>query len=201
MAKYKTTKSALILASGLMLSAVAWADDGSLSMLVSNCISCHGPNGSSLGPATPTIAGLEPNTFVKIMERYKNGKHHSTIMGRIAKAYTTKDFKLMANYFANQPFVASPQSGVNMAKAKKGAKLHNEYCEDCHAKGGKVDMGATLLVGQWMPYLQFSLADFHNGIRDIPKVMQREVHKMVEVNGKESLEDVVHFYGSQTGQK
>jgi len=67
----KTTKYALIFASGLMINTITWADDGSLSMLVGICFRCHDPNGSSLGPATPTIAGLNDETFVEIMEEYK----------------------------------------------------------------------------------------------------------------------------------
>ncbi|OQY44240.1 MAG: hypothetical protein B6247_30520 [Candidatus Parabeggiatoa sp. nov. 2] len=49
-----------------------------------------------------------------------------------------------------------------------------------------------------MPYLQFSLADFHSGVRDMSKKMKKRMRKMVRAKGEKSLDDIVHFYGSQT---
>lgn len=195
---YKTTRYALIFASGLMINTITWADDGSLSMLVGICFGCHGPNGSSLGPATPTIAGLNDETFVEIMEEYKYDERPSTIMGRIAKGYTDRDLQRMADYFAKQPFVRYSQA-VDAKKAKKGAKLHQQYCEKCHEdEGYEDDHGSGIVAGQWMPYLQFSLADFQTRVRNQPRKMKRRLRKMIQANGEESLSDIVHFYGSQT---
>ncbi|RKZ82523.1 MAG: cytochrome c4 [Candidatus Parabeggiatoa sp. nov. 1] len=167
-------------------------------MLVGTCFSCHGYNGSSLGPTTPTIAGLDNDTFVQIMTEYKDGERPSTIMGRIAKGYTGKDFQRMAEYFAKQPFVRYPQL-VNTAKVKKGAILHEKYCERCHQDNGYTDYQASgILAGQWMPYLQLSLADFQINARNMPRKMKIQIRKMIKGNGEESINDIVHFYGSQT---
>jgi len=193
-------KYAMILASGLILSpTIATAGDSSnLTLLVGNCIACHGPNGSSLGPATPTIAGLESESFVDIMEEYKNGERPSTIMGRIAKGYTLDDFEQMAEYFATKPFVRQKQT-FDPDKAKNGSKYHNKYCEKCHEHDGyeEDEDGSSILAGQWMPYLHFSLTDFHTRIRDMPKKMKKRMKKMVNEYGQDSLEYLVHFYGSQ----
>jgi sulfide dehydrogenase cytochrome subunit len=198
---YKTTRYALLLASGLMINTTTWADDGSLFMLVGTCFSCHGPNGSSLGPTTPTIAGLDDDTFVEIMEEFKNDERPSTIMGRIAKGYAEADFRQMAKYFAKQPFVRYPQA-VNAEKVKRGATWHQQYCERCHQDDGYVDYEASgILAGQWMPYLQFSLADFQASARNMPRKMKIQIRKMIKAHGEESLNDIVHFYGSQTQTK
>jgi sulfide dehydrogenase cytochrome subunit len=191
-------KYALLLASGLILSTSTWATDWDLSILVGNCIGCHGPEGSSLGPATPTIAGLEEETFVEAMEEFKQGERPSTIMERIAKGYTQKELVQMADYFAKQPFVRHTQE-IDAQKAKMGQKLHRQYCEKCHEDNGYTDHdGSGILAGQWMPNLQFNLADFHTGVRDMPKKMKKRLQKMVNRYGEESLENIVHFYGSQT---
>jgi sulfide dehydrogenase cytochrome subunit len=195
---YLKTRYALLLASGLMINTTTWAADESLSVLVSICFGCHGPSGSSLGPAIPTIAGLEDDTFVEIMEEYKYDDRPSTIMGRIAKGYSDEDFQRMADYFAKQPFVRYPQA-VDATKVKKGAKLHDKYCEKCHDDEGYEDEhGSGIVAGQWMPYLQFSLADFRARVRNQPRKMKRRLRKMVQAHGEESLDDLVHFYGSQT---
>ena len=195
----KTPKYALILASGLMLSTTTWAanDGGSLTMLVGNCIACHGPNGSSLGPATPTISGSDDETFLEAMMAYKNDERPSTIMGRIAKGYSEADFEQMANYFSNQSFVRQKQA-FDPAKAQKGQEYHERYCHKCHEDGGYVDEdGSAILAGQWMPYLQFSLTDFRAGHREMSKKMKQRLNKMVKREGEQSLEAMVHFYGSQ----
>ncbi len=195
---YKTITYALILASGLMLNTTTWANDGSLFMLVGSCFGCHGQNGSSLGPAMPTIAGLEDETFVEIMEEYKYDERHSTIMGRIAKSYTDGELQQMANYFAKQPFVRYPQA-VDADKVKKGAKLHRQYCEKCHDDDGYEDEhGSGIVAGQRMLYLQFSLADFKARVRNQPRKMKRRLRKMIQAHGEASLDNLVHFYGSQT---
>ena len=201
---YKTTKYILLLASGMILSASTWAsEDNRLSLMLNGtCMVCHGSQGSSVGPATPTIAGMESEDFVDAMIDYKSGERPSTIMGRIAKGYTEEQFQMMANYFTKQPFVRSQQT-VEPLKVNSGAKLHEKYCEKCHDDSGYgfSNEGSAILAGQWMPYLQFSLADFQAGVRDMPRKMKKRMKIMVKKEGEESLDELVHFYGSLTEQK
>ena len=35
----------------------------SANMLANNCVGCHGPDGNSLGPAIPSIAGVDKGSF------------------------------------------------------------------------------------------------------------------------------------------
>jgi sulfide dehydrogenase cytochrome subunit len=197
----KKTRYTLLIAMGLMLNPTTWATTSNLSLLVGNCEGCHGPQGSSLGPATPTIAGMAEDTFLDAMEEYQQDERPSTIMGRIAKGYTEEDFKQMATYFRKQPFVRYPQE-VDASKAQQGQKLHEEYCEKCHEDNGFTDEdGSSILAGQWMPYLQFSLADFQAGHRKMSKKMKKRLEKMLQAHGEKSLEDIVHFYSSQTEMK
>ncbi|MDY6992837.1 MAG: c-type cytochrome [Pseudomonadota bacterium] len=194
---YKTCSA--ILASGLLLTPpTILAEDLSTFMLVAPCAACHGPEGSSVGPATPTISGFSTDSFLEAMEMFKSGDRPSTIMERLAKGYSKQDFEVMAKYFAQQEFVRYEQQ-TDAAKAKKGAELHDEYCEKCHEENGFVDEdGSAVLAGQWLPYLQFSLEDYHQGEREMTKKMRKRMKKMVEEHGEESLDQVAHFYASQT---
>jgi len=167
-------------------------------LLVGNCIACHGPAGSSLGPAIPTIAGMSPDTFKEAMKFYQTGERPSTIMGRLAKGYSEKDFEVMADYFSKLTFVRYPQA-VDAEKAKKGQALHEEFCEKCHVDNGFTDEdGSSVLAGQWLPYLQFSLADFQAGKREMTKKMKGRLEKMLKVYGEGSLDEIAHFYAGQT---
>ncbi len=193
---HKTIGTALLLAGGLVLSSTsAFAADPT--MLGNTCAGCHGTNGSSVGPATPSIAGLTEDTIVEAMKAYKSGERPSTIMGRIAKGYTDEEFKAMGQFFSKQKMVIYPQS-TDAAKAKKGAKLHDKYCEKCHEDGGTVDdEGTSILAGQWMPYLTFSMEDFNAGTREMPKKMKRKLEKMLDKEGQAGLDSLINFYGSQ----
>lgn len=197
------TTRILLLVSGLLFATTIWANEDNLPlMLVNSCMVCHGFQGSSLGPATPSIAGMDKEDFVETMEAYKKDEIPSTIMGRIAKGYTHADFQVMAKYFSKQAFVRYPQQ-FNLNKAKQGAVLHKEFCEKCHKNNGYSfgDEGASILAGQWMPYLRFNLADIRANVREMPKKMKKRLEKMVKIHGEESLEALIHFYGSLTEQK
>jgi len=198
--KYKNY-AILILATGLIISPTAWATELPL-MLIGNCTVCHGLAGSSVGPAAPSIARMDSEDFVDTMLEYQNDERPSTIMGRIAKGYSEADFQIMADYFAKQALVRYSQP-VDAEKVKTGQQLHKKYCERCHENDGYgySDEGYGILAGQWMPYLRFSLTDFQSRVRDMPRKMEKRMQKMVTQHGEESLEELVHFYGSHTNQK
>lgn len=193
---HKTVGTALLLAGSLVLSSTSVLAADPV-MLGNTCAGCHGTNGVSMGPATPSIAGMTETTIVDAMKGYKSGERPSTIMGRIAKGYTDEEFEAMGQFFSKQKYVPAEQT-VDADKAKKGGKLHDKYCDKCHEKGGRIDDdGTSILAGQWMPYLTFSLEDFNSGARNMPKKMKRKLEKMVEKEGAEGLDSIVHFYGSQ----
>ena len=205
---FKTLKF-VTLTAGLIVSPLALAGGDAPSLLVGTCISCHGPAGSSVGPANPSIAGImDTEDFVSSMQDYKNDAVPSTIMGRIARGYSDADFKAMAEYFGGQELVR-PTQEFDAKKAKKGKKIHNKYCEKkCHEDNG-YDNKKGVLAGQWMPYLEYALADFHDGSRKTAKErekagdgkMEKKMKKMLDKEGKAGLESLVHFYGSQTKSK
>jgi cytochrome subunit of sulfide dehydrogenase len=195
--KYKKlSRTTLLLAGGLMLGGNALAIDRG-EMLANNCAGCHGAKGASNGPAIPTIGGLKTDSFIEAMKAYQAGRPGTTIMDRIAKGYSEEDITLMAEYFAKQTFVRHNQPH-DADKAKKGAKLHDKYCDKCHEDGGKKDEdGSSVLAGQWLPYLQYQLADFKSGQREMPKKMASALEKMVKESGDGALDEIANYYASQ----
>jgi sulfide dehydrogenase cytochrome subunit len=193
----KVTQSVFILFVVLMFNPMAWAIGDAPPLLVGTCVGCHGHDGSSMGPAAPTIAGLDTQTFIHIMKSYRRDGRPSTIMGRLARGYTNNEIEIMADYFGKKTFVRQVQK-VDRAKVMRGRELHKEYCEKCHEQDGShdVDRGG-ILAGQWMPFIKFNLIDFRMGARDLPKDMSRRLRMMVRRNGESSIDDIIHFYGSQ----
>jgi len=201
---YKTLTKAIMVA-GLALgvsSAASAADEkvmmgASADMLANNCQGCHGTNGASKGPASPTIAGLSKDYFIEVMEGFASGEVHSTIMGRLAQGYTKEEIEQLANHYAGLPFVKAVQN-FDAGQVQDGAKLHDKYCEKCHADGGtSAEDDAGVLAGQWTQYVKWQLDDFQAGHREAPKKMAKQVEKMLEKEGSAGIDALLNYYASQ----
>jgi len=84
---------AVLLGSGMLLGATQLQAEPTATMLADTCAGCHGTDGASTGPATPSLAGMSEEYMVESMEAFKSGERPSTVMGRIAKGYSEKEFK------------------------------------------------------------------------------------------------------------
>jgi sulfide dehydrogenase cytochrome subunit len=226
-----TPRTIALVAGAMALGAgsVLWAADeppkpelisgASGAMLADTCAGCHGTDGASVGPASPTIAATYPEYFVEVMQGFRDGKVYSTIMGRIAKGYSDEELKLMAAYFADKPFQAADQP-FDEKLAAKGAKLHDKFCEKCHSDGGKIVKGEAgdkgkgkgkeeededegggeeyyLLAGQWTPYLHYTMEDFLADRREMPKKMKSKLKDLMTKEGDAGLPAIFAFYASQ----
>ena len=196
--KTKPALSALLIAGGFAFSMSVMAETPSPSMLGNTCAGCHGTNGNSHGPATPTLAGASKDYIIEAMEYYATGERASTIMGRIAKGYTKDEVKAIAEFFSKQKFIPAKGQEFDPKLAKKGAKLHDKYCEKCHAEGGtSSEDDAGILAGQWIPYLKYTLADMQAGKSHVPKKMKKKLKKLHKKAGDAGIEQLMNFYASR----
>ena len=205
MAKTSTKLALLTGAAALGLFSTTFAADApelmsgaSARMLSETCAGCHGTDGASGGPAIPTIAGMNGEYFVELMQGYQKDEVYGTIMNRIAKGYTDEEVALMATFFAGKEFVAAKQE-FDEGMVKTGLKLHDKYCEKCHSEGGKVleDEEYYILAGQWTPYLKYALSDFIEERREMPKKMKKKLDKLIEKEGDEGLDALWAYYASE----
>jgi sulfide dehydrogenase cytochrome subunit len=202
---YKTlTKALLVAGLAIGLSSGAFAADepktkmgASDAMLANTCAGCHGTNGVSSGPAIPTIAGLSNEYFVEIMKGYAEGTVPSTVMGRMAQGYTEDEIKQLAKFYVAKPFVKAKQN-FNADLVKEGGKLHDKYCEKCHAEGGQsAEDDAGVMAGQWTPYLVYQMQDFEAGTREAPKKMNKKVKELMAKEGQAGIDALLSYYASQ----
>ena len=184
---------AMLLSSILMLGSTQLLAAPSASMLADTCAGCHGTDGASIGPATPTIAGMSAEYFKETMKAYQEDDRKSTIMGRIARGYSDKEVALMADYYAGKPFVRATQK-LDAEKVEAGSKLYKDNCSKCHdEKGSLADDDSGILAGQWLPYMQYSMEDFKAGDREMPKKMAKKVKKLDDFD----IEALLTFFASQ----
>lgn len=189
----RQTITAALLACGLLTTGSVLAAPPTAEMLGFTCAACHGYDGASNGPATPSIAGMPAEYFVETMKAFKTGERPATVMDRIAKGYSDEELEIMAKFFAEKTYIPAKQN-ADAAKASKGAKIHDKACEKCHSEGGRfTEEDAGILAGQWMPYLTFAFEDFTSGKRPMDKKMASRVEKL----SKDDIEALIHFYGSQ----
>jgi sulfide dehydrogenase cytochrome subunit len=166
-------------------------------MLADTCAGCHGTDGASQGPASPTISGNSKKYIIELMEGFASGTIPSTVMGRIAKGYSKEEIEALADYYSAKPFVAAKQQ-FDQAKADAGAKTHDKNCEKCHAEQGsdvKDDTGR--LAGQWMPYLMAAFEDFTSEKREMTKKMKNKVMELHTKDGMKAFEELANYYASQ----
>jgi cytochrome c553 len=76
------------------------------------CVACHGPDGNSVGPAFPSLAG-QPATYLYVQLRaYREGTRASDIMRPFVEPLTDQDMKdLAAHYAAQTPRAATGGDG------------------------------------------------------------------------------------------
>jgi len=173
-------------------------DDSTISAvsLAANCSSCHGPEGASSGPATPTISGLESRYLLKVLRDYKNKDRASTVMNRIAKGYSDTQLQSIANYFAAQPHYVAEQN-VDTALVAQGKALHDSSCASCHSNNGKdTTLTGTRLAGQWQVYTQRTLEDYIADRSTAPQTMLDNLKALHQQQGNQSIVALAAFYAS-----
>ena len=183
----------------LLLAGPLWAAP-TAQMLANTCAGCHGTAGESVGPASPNLAGMSESYFIDSMTAFKEGERPATIMDRIARGYSEAQIEAMAGYFAGLPVYKAKQS-TDAAKVAAGAEVYDKGCAKCHDEGGSLPSDdAGILAGQWLPWLQYSMADFQAGTREfqrrsftLPKKMKNQVEKL----SPEQIEAVLHYFASQ----
>jgi sulfide dehydrogenase cytochrome subunit len=169
-------------------------------MLTETCYGCHGPNGNSVGPASPSIAAMDPIVFVDTMVAFAEGDTYSTIMGRIAKGYTEDEFEKMGEFLHEQEYTPAKQE-FDQSLVDAGADLHDKYCEKCHIEGGKPvpeEEDYYILAGQWTPYLKYRMEDFGADRSEMPKKMRKKYDRMIEREGEEGMAKLYAFYAAYT---
>jgi cytochrome subunit of sulfide dehydrogenase len=173
---------------------------------VEACAGCHGAGGASTDPVVPIIGGYSVEFLSNNLKAYKNKervcpdnifktgskKGIKTNMCLELDAVNYDDLTLVAEYFAQQPFVRAKQK-FDPELAKKGKLIHDDYCESCHTQGGTVasdDYG--IIGGQWMFYIKESFDEFNADMRPIAKKMKDRMVKL----SKEDLDALINYYGS-----
>ena len=176
--------------------------------IADECDRCHGADGVSAESDVPSIAGISSFILEEYIfeyqddaracreSRYRSGdlEQPATDMCVVADDLSESDVAAIAEFYGNKEFTSAEQE-FDAEKAALGANVHKKLCQKCHSDGGSyADDDASILAGQWMPYLEQALADQISGERTMLDEKMREKTDQLSEDDAESL---INFYGSQ----
>lgn len=90
----------LALCAGFMASAQA-ADVKAGQIRSAACAVCHGPQGLSMQPAVPHLAGQPEIYLIEQLKAYRSGKRANEVMGVIAKPLTDAEIENLAAWYSS----------------------------------------------------------------------------------------------------
>lgn len=153
------------------------------------CSDCHGPDGNSLNPMWPKLAGQSAGYIIKQVNDFKAGSRKDPVMGAQAAALNETDLANLAAFFSAQ----RRSAGTTAAdKAEPGGKVYRSgnsatgvtACMACHGPtgAGNPTAGFPGLAGQQALYVEKALKDFRSGVRvnDVNGMMRGVAKNMTD---------------------
>ncbi|MET3453570.1 MULTISPECIES: c-type cytochrome [Pseudomonas] len=131
------------------------------------CGACHGPDGNSMAPNFPKLAGQGERYLVKQLKEIKDGKRVVLEMTGLLNNLNDQDLADIAAYFASQKGsvgAADPKLVARGEALFRGGDLAKGLpaCTGCHSPDGKGNAAAGFphLGGQHAQYITKQLTDF-----------------------------------------
>lgn len=179
----------------LLSAGAAFAQDGAKVDLAKGqqiattvCAACHGPDGNSVAPANPKLAGQFPEYLYKQLSNFKSqdGKkplRENAIMNGMVANLSDGDMHDAAAYFAGQTPRPDWAHDKNLAalgqKLYRGGNLQSGVpaCAGCHGPTGAGNpIQYPRIAGQFADYVEVQLKAFRAGTRaNDPNGMMRGV--------------------------
>ena len=151
------------------------------------CAGCHGDQGVSSNPATPSLAGQDAEYLVAALRAYKNGARGDETMKALASPLDDTTMKNIAAYYAGQ----EPQP-VNV-RTPSSPEEWAQKCDRCHGlNGNSTDARIPALAAQRVEYLQTALHEYQTGART-----SSEMRAMSDVLSSDDIKNLATYYSHQ----
>ncbi|WP_028024278.1 c-type cytochrome [Enterovibrio calviensis] len=173
-------KLALLLTLIASFTAYAQGDAEAGKAKSTTCAACHGPDGNSLIPANPVLAGQHEKYLFKQLKEFKlgmttggeQGRYNAVMAGMVA-ALSEQDMADLAAYYATQtakPGV-TPESTIELGEQLYLAGDTERGIASCIACHGPRGNGTSLsgfpkISGQHADYVKAQLMAFRDGTRN-----------------------------------
>ncbi len=155
-----------------------------------SCAGCHGDNGVSGNPNTPSLAGQDAEYLADATKAYKDGTRAEESMKGIASALDDKAMRDLAAYYAGQApqpvAVRKPLSVTEWA----------DRCDRCHGlNGNSIEPMMPAIASQRADWLDTVLNAYRTGARK-STAMSAMTSQLTEADIKE----IATYYSRQTAR-
>lgn len=153
------------------------------------CAACHGPDGNSIAPNFPNLAGQHADYMVKQLKEYKSGERQNATMNGMAAALSEQDMADISAYYASQTAKVGQAAQDKVALGETIYRAGNAAsgvaaCAACHGPAGNGNPMANFpsLSGQHAEYTATQLNYFRAGERanDAGAMMRGVAKKMTD---------------------
>lgn len=129
------------------------------------CVACHGPDGNSVNPAIPSLAGQPAQFIATQLLMFREGNRKNAQMSPFAANLGNADLNNIAAYFAAQK-PAPPAREPAPGNAEAGLRLAARFnCVQCHGPALAGQQHIPRLAGQQREYLKTQLHGFKSTTR------------------------------------
>ena len=146
------------------------------------CAACHGPDGNSVNPEWPKLAGQHADYLVKQLQFFEAGERENTTMKPMASVLDAQGREDVAAYYAGQTVkqgAADPELVELGEKIYRGGNAESGIapCMGCHGPNGAGNPASLYpaLRGQHAKYVEIQMHGFAEGKRvneNAKKMMQ-----------------------------
>jgi cytochrome c553 len=175
----------------LLAAAAGQAQEGSAEAgqsKAATCGACHGPDGNSVTPEWPNLAGQHERYTVRQLEAYQNGERRDVGMQGFASMLSEQDMQDVAAYYATQslaPRGADPDLVMLGQQIYRGG-IPERGVAACIACHGPTGMGNPMAAyprigGQHSAYLLSTLQAYASGERRSDADMNQMMRNVSEL--------------------
>ncbi|KMM84822.1 cytochrome c oxidase, cbb3-type, subunit III [Pseudomonas taetrolens] len=136
------------------------------------CGACHGPDGNSMAPNFPKLAGQGDRYLLKQLHEIKDGKRQVLEMTGLLTNLNDQDLADIAAFYSSQKSSVGAADPALVARGEalfRGGDLEKGLpaCTGCHSPDGQGNAAAGFphLGGQHAGYVEKQLTDFREGDR------------------------------------
>jgi cytochrome c553 len=143
---------------------------------VQACGFCHGPDGNSMNPIWPKLAGQHPQYIAKQLQDFKSGNRSNPQMSPMTAALSEQDMMDIAEFYASKaPSESKLPDSMEPREVELGERIYRAgdagkkiaSCMACHGPTARGNPAANYpkLAGQHAAYTAAQLQAFKTGAR------------------------------------
>jgi cytochrome c553 len=155
-----------VIATALILLSALPANAATLEERLTACLACHGADGQSVIPETPSLGG-QPVFYLTVqLLMFRDKLRVVEPMNQAMQGFTNDDLRNMATSLAKVPPPKPPPGPVDITRMERARALIEQHrCNFCHQGNYSGAQNVPRLAGQREDYLVKTLREYKNNTR------------------------------------